>query len=90
MGALQRDSVAQDDDDSARGIRIPAWITEGLPEEVVERIDRELSDEDKEWVLRVIDMTDEEARDATIEWRKRHMIEESNRSDYEHFLTQIP
>ena len=41
-------------------------------------------------MLRVIDMTDKEARDATIEWRKRHMIEESNRSDYEHFLTQIP
>lgn len=82
--------MAKDDAASAHGIKIPAWITEGLPEEVVERIDRELSDEDKEWVLRVIDMTDKEARDATIEWRKRHMIEESNRSDYEHFLTQIP
>ena len=90
MGALRRASVAQDDDAGAHGIKIPAWITEGLPEDVVERIDRELSDEDKAWVLRVIDMTDEEARDATIEWRKRHMIEEDNRSDYEHFLTQIP
>ncbi len=82
--------MAKDDAARAHGIRIPAWITEGLPEEVVERIDRELSDEDKEWVLRVIDMTDEEARDAIIEWRKRHMIEEGIRSDYEHFLTQIP
>ena len=90
MGALRRASVAQDDDAGAHGIKIPAWITEGLPEDVVERIDRELSDEDKAWVLRVIDMTDEEARDATIEWRKRNMIEEDNRSDYEHFLTQIP
>ena len=90
MGAMRRAYVAQDDDASARGIKIPAWITEGLPEEVVERIDRELSDEDKEWVLRVIDMTDEEARDAIIEWRKRNMIEEGIRSDYEHFLTQIP
>ena len=35
-------------------------------------------------------MTDEEARDAIIEWRKRHMIEESNRMAYKHFLTQIP
>ena len=90
MGALRRASVAQDDDAGAHGIKIPAWITEGLPEDVVERIDRELSDEDKAWVLRVIDMTDEEARDATIEWRKRNMIEEGIRSDYEHFLTQIP
>lgn len=90
MGAMRRAYVAQDDDASARGIKIPAWITEGLPEDVVEGIDRDLSDEDKEWVLRVIDMTDEEARDAIIEWRKRHMIEESNRMAYKHFLTQIP
>ena len=87
---MRRAFVAQDDAAGARGIKIPAWITEGLPEDVVEGIDRDLSDEDKEWVLRVIDMTDEEARDAIIEWRKRNMIEEGIRSDYEHFLTQIP
>ena len=35
-------------------------------------------------------MTEEEAKKARAERDKRTMIEESNRLDYEHFLTQIP
>ena len=49
-----------------------------------------LSDEDREWIRRVVNMTEEEAEKARTERRKRTMIEESNRLDYEHFLTQIP
>ena len=49
-----------------------------------------LSDEDREWIRRVVNMTDEEAEKARTERRKRTMIEESNRLDREHFLTQIP
>ena len=49
-----------------------------------------LSDEDREWIRRVVNMTEEEAEKARTERRKRTMIEESNRLDHEHFLTQIP
>ena len=49
-----------------------------------------LSDEDREWIRRVVNMTEEEAKKARAERDKRTMIEESIRSHYEHFLTQIP
>ena len=49
-----------------------------------------LSDEDREWIRRVVSMTEEEAEKERTEREKRTMIEESNRRDHEHFLTQIP
>ena len=49
-----------------------------------------LSDEDKEWVDRVVAMNEEDARRAISQRRVQRMFEEGNRRDYEHFLGQIP
>ena len=49
-----------------------------------------LTDEDREWVRRVVKMSDEDAKKAIVERRKYTMIIDSNRRDYEHFLGQIP
>jgi len=49
-----------------------------------------LTDEDREWIRKVIKMSHEDAVKATVERRKYTMIIDSNRRDYEHFLGQIP
>ena len=48
-----------------------------------------LTDEDREWVRRVIKMSDEDAKKATVEKLKYTVPEELRRMDYEHFLGQI-
>jgi len=49
-----------------------------------------LTDEDREWVRKVVKMSDEDARKAIVEKRKQTVPEELRRMDYEHFLGQIP
>ena len=49
-----------------------------------------LSDEDKEWVDKVMAMNEEDARRAISQRRVQRLFEEGNRRDYEHFLGQIP
>ena len=50
----------------------------------------EMTNEDWEWVRRVEAMDEDDARRAISRRHLLSMIEESNRRDYEHFLTQIP
>ena len=49
-----------------------------------------MTDEDWEWVRRVEAMDEDNARKAISRRLLLRIIEESNRRDYEHFLTQIP
>ena len=49
-----------------------------------------LTDEDREWIRKVVKMSDEDAMKATVEWRKHAVPKEVRRMDYEHFLGQIP
>ena len=49
-----------------------------------------LSDEDKEWVDKVMAMNEEDARRAISQRSIQRLFEEGNRRDYEHFLGQIP
>ena len=50
----------------------------------------ELTDEDREWVRRVEAMDEDDARRAISRRLLLRIIEETDRMDYEHFLTQIP
>ena len=50
----------------------------------------EMTDEDWEWVRRVEAMDEDDARRAISKRFFHWMVKESNRMDYEHFLTQIP
>ena len=49
-----------------------------------------LSDEAKEWIRKVVAMNDEDAKKAMEARSVIALNEESDRKDYEHFLTQIP
>ena len=50
----------------------------------------EMTDEDWEWVRRVEAMDEDDARRAISRRFLLWMIKETDRMDYEHFLTQIP
>ena len=49
-----------------------------------------LTDEDREWIRKVVKMNDEDAKKAIVEKLKYTVPKELRRMDYEHFLGQIP
>ena len=49
-----------------------------------------LSDESREWIRKVVAMSDEDAEKAMEARSVIALDEETRRKDYEHFLTQIP